>query len=288
MLNSMTAYAHGEASGEALVASWEIRSVNHRYLDLSLKLGDLGRPYEAKIREAIAAKLARGRIDATLSLVRHGGVDTTLLDQSLIENLQNWQQQVATVIPAAQPLSVGEVLAWPGVMGAAAVDEKAVEVAVFKALDSALKRLIDARHSEGSRLEKMIVVRLNEMRDIVSALKGELPRLEQLKIQRWQSRLNELTSEDLDPVRLNQEIALMVSKGDVAEELDRLESHFKEMDLIIVSNKPCGKRLDFMTQELNREANTLGSKAFDERMTQASVSLKVLIDQVREQVQNVE
>ena len=288
MLSSMTAYARGEASGEALVAIWEIRSVNHRHLDLSLKLGDLGRPHEAKIREAIAAKLARGRIDATLSLVRQSGVDTAALDLGMIKDLHGWQQQIAAVIPAVQQLSVSEVLAWPGVMGAAAVDKKAVESVVFKALESGLNALVDARQSEGSRLEEMIVVRLKQMRGIVSALKAELSQLEQLKIQRWQNRLGELTSETLDPVRLNQEVALMVSKGDVAEELDRLESHFKEMDIIIASNKPCGRRLDFMTQELNREANTLGSKAFDERMTQASVSLKVLIDQIREQVQNVE
>ncbi len=288
MIASMTAFCRSQADMAEGSLVWEIRSVNHRYLDVHLKLPDELKILETGCREVINARLNRGRIDAILKLepTRKTGTEL-LINPEAISALGDALAGISSRLDNIGTINPCDVLRWPGVLQEPVSDvEKLVDVA-RDTLDTALTELLESRRREGSRMQALITERISTARKIVAELRASLPDIEQGMQQRWQKRLDELEQE-VDPSRMAQELALLLTRNDVSEELDRLDTHFDEVERVLEADKPAGRRLDFLMQELNREANTLGSKSVDMRNTNASVELKVLIDQMREQVQNIE
>ena len=284
---SMTAFARRDAHTAWGDLAWEIRSVNHRYLDISRRLPDALRALEPAVREAVAARLKRGKVDLLLTH-QPGEVAGQLdLDEELLRRLVDLAHRVEVLAHNVTSLSTADLLNWPGVVKTAEVDEEGLRKAALDLLDQALDDLLATRAREGARLAELIVERLDRMRAVVEELRGFLPELVPAHRRRLAERLAELRDE-LEPGRLEQEIVLFAQKADVTEELDRLAAHIKEVRRVLDKGGPVGRRLDFLMQELNREANTLGSKAADLRLTNAAVELKVLIEQMREQVQNIE
>ena len=288
MTASMTAFSrrHRDFAEGRLV--WEIRSVNHRYLDVHLKLPDDLRSAEPSCREQINDQLGRGRIDAALRFEPVTTADqTTDVSVQALEALSRAIDTVANTIPQTGKVDPCEVLRWPGVLEQSSTDFDSLAVSAVELLDESLQDLVASRQREGARLADMIRKRILSAREVLSNLRNQLPDIEQDMKTRWQRRLSEL-GDDVDAARIAQEQAMLLTRADVSEELDRLDTHLAEVERILNGGKSVGRRLDFLMQELNREANTLGSKANDLRNTNASVDLKVLIDQMREQVQNIE
>jgi uncharacterized protein (TIGR00255 family) len=288
MIASMTAFCRAQLEQPQGHLVWEIRSVNHRYLDVHLKLPEELRSLEPSCRERVNKRLNRGRVDA---LLKFEAAPSTA--KELVINSESLDAIVLAVEQVrARSLDCGQVspidmLRWPGVIEQTKNDIDSLTQAALDSFDNALSELTETRTREGARLGKLISDRIDAARKIVGALRDDLPEIELSMKQRWQRRLDDL-GDEVDPARLNQELALLLTRSDVSEELDRLDTHFDEVSRVLGEKKPVGRRLDFLMQELNREANTLGSKSVDLRNTNASVELKVLIDQMREQVQNIE
>jgi uncharacterized protein (TIGR00255 family) len=288
MIHSMTAFARREAEGDWGSAVWELRSVNHRYLDVGVRLPEDLRFLEPEVRARAAARLRRGKLECTLRYQPRGtGAGALDLDMELVEQLAKASRQVDEKLFNPAAISSLDVLRWPGVVRTALPDQDAVAAAVLGLLDAALGELAEARRREGERIAEMLGQRLADMRPLVAAVREQLPGVLAGMRERLRGRLAELAAE-LDEARLEQELVLLASRMDVAEELDRLDAHVAEVEHILGSDEPTGRRLDFMMQELNREANTLASKSAAAETTRAAVDLKVLIEQMREQVQNVE
>ncbi len=288
MLNSMTAFSRFEYAADKFSLIWEIRSVNHRYLDAHFRLPENTRFLEVVLKEKLGAVIKRGHIEASLVINLANTPDNeATVNEEKLQVLYKLSQKVSTTF-STTALSVAEILQWPGVIDAQSLDEDDLEAAVLDSLDHALDDLISNRRSEGKRLAAMLEERIEDMQNIVAALRASVPDYELAHQERFIQRLERLEDQELDSLRLNQEIAILISKSDVSEELDRLESHVVEFANILQSGGPVGRRLDFLLQEFNREANTLGSKSIHKDITAASVDLKVLIDQLREQSLNVE
>ena len=267
---------------------WEVRSVNHRYLDVHLKLPDELRSGEPLFREKVNDRLGRGRIDAALKFEPAHGVGLLSdVNKQALEALGKALDDVRAIIPHSGKVNPCDVLRWPGVLEQPATDFDSLSASAADLLGQALDDLTATRQREGQRLSALIGQRVDGARNIVTDLRAALPEIEQDMKSRWHRRLSEL-GDEVDAARIAQEQALLLTRADVSEEIDRLDTHLDEVQRIIHGDKPAGRRLDFLMQELNREANTLGSKAADLRNTSASVDLKVLIDQMREQVQNIE
>lgn len=288
VIRSMTAFARQEQQNDEGELSWEIRSVNHRYLEVSLRLDERFRPLELAIRKLLAEKLARGKVDAVLryqpSTVQKGQLD---IDQALAESVIKRCEQVAELAAESTAIDPLRILQWPGVIQPEAVDQAKLNESVMSLLATAIDELVVTRETEGDALQKLIVQRCDEIAAISEEVKGRMPDILAQHQQRMLDRVGELQVE-LDPERLEQELVLLAQKSDVAEELDRLESHVAEVKQVLQRDEPVGRRLDFLMQELNREANTLGSKSINTETTNHSVQLKVLIEQMREQIQNIE
>jgi uncharacterized protein (TIGR00255 family) len=285
----MTAYAREQLDAPWGLASWELRSVNHRFLDATVRLPEELRSLESAVRDRIGKALHRGKLDCTLRLRAAPGAGKALeLDLALARRLAEAGHAVATVLSAgAAPLSAADVLRWPGVIEDSGVDLDTVGKALLTLLDTAVDELVDTREREGAKLRTLVLERCREIERIVGEVRQRLPAIIDGQRQRLRSRLAEVAAE-LDPARLEQEIVLFAQKIDVSEELDRLEAHASEVREVVDRDGPIGRRLDFLMQELNREANTLASKSADTQTTRAAVDLKVLIEQIREQVQNLE
>ncbi len=288
MILSMTAFARSERESEFGNLRWELRSVNHRYLDVSVRLPEALRVLEFKVRERVSGQLRRGKVECGLRF--HPAVQQSrafAIDTQLVERLAGAVDEIADLMTNPAPTSPLEILNWPGVMQTEETDlEPLYEIALTE-LDEALQDMLASRAREGDKLKVLILQRCAAIDGLVAKMVTHLPALrEQLK-QRLESRLGEL-QETLDPGRLEQEIVIQVQKMDVDEELDRLTAHVQEVRHILERDEPVGRRLDFLMQELNREANTLGSKSTDTEVTRTSVDLKVLIEQIREQIQNIE
>lgn len=283
----MTAFAREgrETPWGALV--WELRSVNHRYLDISLRLPDELRALEPGVRERIQSRLERGKVDAGLRWQPQESVSGLALDAGAAGELLRMAGQAGALAPGLGPLQVIDVLRWPGVLRTPAVDVESLTRVSFEVLTSALDQLVATRMREGERLKQAIAQRLRSARELLVGIVPLLPELTQNFRERLSERLAEL-AQGPDPARVEQEIVIYASRIDVSEELDRLAAHIAEVERLLDRNESVGRRLDFLMQELNREANTLGSKAADLRLTNAAVDLKVLIEQMREQVQNIE
>lgn len=288
MIASMTAFARAETTGEWGAAVWELRTVNFRYLDISVRLPEDLRALDPGVRESVGARLARGKVDCTLRYRRAGtAADSLRINTALVNQLVHASNEVESLIGEHKPLQPIDVLRWPGVIEPAPLDLDSVGGAAMAALDSALDDLVDTRRREGEKILGMLDQRYLEVEQVTRRVRECLPDIQRTARDRLTARLGEI-KENLDADRLEQEMVIFASKTDVAEELDRLDAHCQELRHVLASSKPAGRRLDFLMQEMNREANTLGSKSADNATTRASVDLKVLIEQMREQIQNVE
>ncbi len=288
MLHSMTAFARYEYAVDHFTLVWEVRSVNHRYLDPHFRLPESVRFLEMALKDKLATLLSRGHIDANLTINQSDNVKHAVdINQDALLDLKRLADEVTETIDVRR-LSVTEVLQWPGVVQPHTIETEELEAAVLDSLDLALDDLLSNRQSEGGRLAKALTTRVKAMRQIVSQLQANLADYELSHQEKFRDRIEKLHDQDFDALRLSQEIAILISKADVTEELDRLESHITEFANILESTGPVGRRLDFLLQEFNREANTLGSKSIHKDITNASVELKVLIDQLREQALNIE
>lgn len=289
MPRSMTGFARSEAKLPWGTAVWEIRSVNHRYLEPSFRLPEDFREIEPNLRDAMRKNLQRGKVEASLSIQWEQGAEAELgIDLNRVAQLTNAAQQINELLgTAAAPLNALEVLRWPGVIQKQELDREAMQESVLTLFDQALEGLIEHRSREGAELEQLILQRLDGVSAQVVAVRARLPEILQMQREKLQTKLAALQV-DLDPDRLEQEIVLLAQKADVDEELDRLDTHVIEVKRSLKQTDSLGRRLDFLMQELNREANTLSSKSIVSDTTQAAVELKVLIEQMREQVQNIE
>ena len=284
----MTAFARQEEQVEQGDLTWEVRSVNHRYLELSLRLDERFRSLEMPIRKLFADKLARGKVDAVLRYkVPETQLSNVEIDQALAKSIVESCEMIAGFSDQTAPIDPIKVLQWPGVLKAVSLDQSALNASVMASLHKAIDELILTRETEGAALQSMIGQRCLEIDGIAKEIRQRMPAILAQHQQRMQERVAELQV-NLEPERLEQEMVLLAQKSDVAEELDRLESHIVEVQQVLQRDEPVGRRLDFLMQELNREANTLGSKSINTETTNHSVQLKVLIEQMREQIQNIE
>lgn len=288
MIRSMTAFSRQEGNIENGLLVWELRSVNHRFSEVSLRLPEDIRFLETQVRERIAGQVKRGKIDATLRVQTATGQQQPLdIDKVLVEKLAHVTREIDQQLYNAAPINALEVLRWPGVLQAPQQDLDKLADDILTLLDAALAELLESRAREGEKLKAMVEARCDAMTAQIARVETRLPDILQGMRQRLQQRLQEIQAE-LDPARLEQEIVLLINKADVDEELDRLKAHIEEVRRVLNQDQPVGRRLDFLMQELNREANTLGSKSVSAETSNASVELKVLIEQMREQIQNIE
>lgn len=287
MIHSMTAFARAEQAGANGTLSWELRSVNHRYLEPHLRLPEAFRDLEGAVREALRNGLSRGKVECTLRFSDDTAGKALQVDLQRAAQLVNAAESVAGLIKQPAALNPLEVLGWPGVLVANAADPQALNQDALALFGQALNDLKNGREREGAELAKLLNERLDSILEQVVTLRELVPQMLGGQRQKILDRCAEMQVE-LDPQRLEQELVMLAQKSDVAEELDRLNTHVSEVRRVLKTGGQAGRRLDFLMQELNREANTLGSKAFDTRSTQAAVNLKVFIEQMREQVQNIE
>ncbi len=287
MIHSMTAFARAEQANANGTLSWELRSVNHRYLEPHLRLPESFRDLEGAIREALRNGLSRGKVECTLRFSDDNAGKALQVNLERAAQLVAAAENVAGLIKQPAALNPLEVLGWPGVLVADAADPQALNQSALALFIQALNELKKGREREGAELAKLLNERLDSILEQVTALRELVPQMLAGQRQKILDRCAEMQAE-LEPQRLEQELVLLAQKSDVAEELDRLSTHVNEVRRVLKTGGQAGRRLDFLMQELNREANTLGSKAFDTRSTNAAVNLKVLIEQMREQVQNIE
>lgn len=288
MIRSMTAFARAEADLDAVQATWELRSVNHRYLEIQPRLPEGYRQLEPTVRERVRAQLERGKVDVTLRLGEAAGEGGRLeLDQGLAASLVELAEQAHWQLGTARGLTTGELLQWPGVVRTPVLAEGEAERRLQEALNHALAELVAAREREGAALAEAMTERLETVETGLATIRRRLPEVRQALRERLEGRLQEL-QQQVDPERLEQELVLATQRTDVDEELDRLATHLAETRRVLEAGGPCGRRLDFLMQEMNREANTIGSKSADPEVSQTVVDLKVAIEQMREQAQNIE
>lgn len=288
MPSSMTGFASTEALVEPFRLIWELRSVNHRFLEIGVRLPDDLRALEPDCRGHINAALGRGKVDCSLRVaLAEGHTREVQLQGEVLEQLRALETETQSRFPDARPLAVGEVLRWPGILEEASYEPASLETPVMQALDDALDSLAAARQREGRRLAEALVQRCDAVSSIVSGIRPRIGVAEKRYREKLQERLDRLDV-TTNPERLEQEVALLTQRLDISEEIDRLEGHIEEVRDVLKREEPIGRRLDFLIQELNREANTLSSKAQDADLTRDAVELKVLIEQMREQAQNLE
>ncbi len=288
MVLSMTGYASQEYNTCGDILLLELRSVNHRYLELLIKPDDNLRNFESTIRQQIQAKLGRGKVDCRISLVRNNALQAApVLNHGVLQQISESAKTAAQYFPHTQPVNMLEILRMPGVLQTEPVDTDRLEHDLKIALDAALDDLIAAKAREGEKLKAIILQRLAQIEQLVAKVKPMMPTL----VKQYQEKLTLKLAEahaSNDDERIRQEIVLFAQRIDVDEELSRLDSHISEVKRILDDKAAAGKRLDFLMQEMNREANTLGSKSVAIETSQISMGLKVLIEQMREQIQNIE
>ncbi len=286
MIHSMTAYARREIKGEWGTGTWEIRSVNQRYLETFIRAPEQFRGMEPVIRERLRKHLQRGKVEVFLKFAANPAhVGELTINESLAEQLIKSAQWVQS--QSNGDINPVDILRWPGVMEAEELDMDSVNTALIAGFDEVIEDFKQARGDEGANLQEMIATRLDAILEQVAIVESHLPEIAKWQREKLNLKLEELKT-DIDESRLEQELIYLAQKQDVAEELDRLKSHVKETKKILTKGGACGRRLDFMMQEFNREANTLGSKVINTDITAVAVECKVLIEQMREQVQNIE
>ncbi len=286
MIRSMTAFAAGERTTEWGTLGCEMRAVNHRFLELGVRLPDELRLLEPALRERVSARVSRGKVDLTLRLRAGEGGGTLQVNDALLRQLGALAHDFDARFPALRT-QFTELLQFPGVLQSKANDPAALHAQALALLDEVLDEFIAAREREGGKLVTAILERVDGIAVQAAQVRTLIPAIRAGQRAKLDARLADL-AQTADPGRVEQELVLSLQKLDVDEELDRLDSHVAEIRRIFTQEKPVGRRLDFLLQEFNREANTLGSKSVDARTSNIAVELKVLIDQIREQVQNIE
>ncbi|RLA17896.1 MAG: YicC family protein [Gammaproteobacteria bacterium] len=288
MIRSMTAFASRELEVAGFFLSWEVRSVNHRYLEPAIRLPENFRFVEPEVRVSIGKWLKRGKVDCTLVCKREEGEEgAVIVNTVLAKQLVGAMSELEGLMNEPSAVSPLELMRWPGILQAPEVDREKLAESVAALLNETLEELVEAREREGERLRQLIVDRCDSISRQVELAKERLPNVMVLLREKMNKRIAEMVAEP-DQDRLEQEMAMLSQKYDVDEELDRLCSHIEEVLRTLDQKGAIGRRLDFLMQELNREANTLGSKSTDTNMTRISVEMKVLIEQMREQIQNIE
>jgi uncharacterized protein (TIGR00255 family) len=284
----MTGFAREDTETQFGTLTCELRSVNHRYLDVHFRLPEELRAKEIELRQRIGNTLKRGKVDCSLHLRRSGSTAAALeINADLVRQIGARIDEIVTLVPAAQAVDPVDILRWPGVIEEPAIDTDPLYDAATVLLEHTLGALGQMRSSEGQRIASMLETRCKDILLLAAGVRERMPQVLDAVRAKQQERIDKLDI-DADPARLETELALVAQKLDVDEELDRLESHISEIRTALQNKDAVGRRLDFLMQELNREANTLGSKSADAETTKAAVELKVLIEQMREQIQNVE
>lgn len=288
MIASMTGFARREATGPWGTLVCELRSVNHRFLECSFRLPDEVRATEPELRQIATRELRRGKVDCSVSFRATHGADIALdVDPQALERVLTRVREVAAALPGTHTVNVMDVLRWPGVVREDNTGSEEVVAAARKLFADTVADLAAARGREGVRLRELIEQRCGNLEGLVAQVRTRLPEVQAKVRERLNERLADLKAQ-VDQDRLEQELALLLQRLDVDEELDRLTGHIAEVRRIVGASEPAGRRLDFLMQELNREANTLSSKSQDLETTRAAVEMKVTIEQMREQVQNIE
>ena len=287
MILSMTGYANTSANFATGSLTLELRSVNHRYLDIQLRMPDELRSFEGALRELISAQLQRGKVECRINYLARDTQNATTLNLELLQQLSNWNREVQIYMPEAASLSVADVLRWNGMLTTPTISNDELNSTLTGLMQTALQEFKSSRAREGEKLKGFLSVRLEKIeylrQEVMPHVPAAIAAYEARLINRLKDALQ--TSED---ERIRQEITLFASKIDVDEELSRLYSHLTEMRRILKQGGAVGKRLDFLMQELNREANTLGSKSVDAEVSRSAMEMKILIEQMREQIQNLE
>jgi uncharacterized protein (TIGR00255 family) len=288
MIKSMTAYACNEAEIGNLTINCELRSVNHRYCDITVKLPDRLRSIEADVRTVIGEKVNRGKIECALSYKKQDkNGQNFIINMNAVNALLAATDQIEQLMPAALAFSALDILAFPGIQQEPEADKVQLNDSIINLVKQTVTQFLDVRAREGHQLKLLLEERCAKMQGFVVLAGQRLPEVLLLIRARLKDRITDLVAQpDFD--RLEQELVMLTQKLDIAEELDRLNTHINEVLRVLNQNEPIGRRLDFLMQELNREANTLGSKSSDKEMTQIAIELKVLIEQMREQIQNIE
>jgi uncharacterized protein (TIGR00255 family) len=286
MIQSMTGYAIANAESPRGALTLELRSVNSRFLDLQFRVAEELRAAEPLLRELIAAKIARGKVDCRLYYA-NAAAQAQQLNERTLEQLRALAQEAGKAFPGAAPLRVADVLRWPGVLAEAAVDEERTRPVLEALCRRALEDLAAAREREGAKLAAILRERVADMRRRLAEVAPLVPEAIATHRARLAERLREVISAGVEE-RIRTEIALFAAKSDVDEEITRLAAHLEEVERVLARGGAAGKRLDFLAQELNREANTLASKAAGLKIADCALELKLLIEQIREQVQNIE
>lgn len=288
MIKSMTAYGRIEQSGDWGEASCEIRTVNHRYLEMSIRLPEELRFLEQKFRERISKKLKRGKVDCNIRFAQYESSNDALpVNQVLLAKVIETAEKTSSQLKTPAPLNPLELLRWPGVLDKDVPDPEEVGAPLLELIDQTLDTVIDTRQREGEKIKTMVLSRCSTIKEIVSNVRELIPNILDALREKLSQRAQEL-SDEFNKDRLEQELLLLTQKMDVAEEMDRLDAHVDEVERVLDQEGPVGRRLDFLMQEMNRESNTLGSKSAHLDTTNSSVNLKVLIEQMREQIQNIE
>lgn len=288
MTRSMTAFSRKELKAPWGTLSWELRSVNHRYLEISPRLPETLRDLENPVREKLRKALSRGKVECTLKLKGEDAAPGDLeINETYVKQLLDAAHKISAITGDTGSLSVAMLLNTPGVVQTPETDQSEIQQAALSLLEDALKEFLEHREREGEGLKNIIQDRLDKIEEQVKVVRQHIPEILAAQKEKLLAKLEEITA-NVDQDRLEQEIVYVAQKTDVDEELDRLETHVKEVRRNLKQGGSVGRRLDFLMQELNREANTLGSKSINTLTTQAAVELKVLIEQMREQIQNIE
>ncbi len=288
MIRSMTAFARSERQHDGWIITWELRSMNHRYLDTTIRLPELLRTLEPIVRERIHDALNRGKLECNLKFQSGTGLPAEFfLNKPVAQRLLQLAAELEQFMGPGTGLRPVDVLSWPGVVGETEPDLEKIQAATLAGLDAALTELIATRQREGQRITQLLLQRCDSMAVQIRQVRLRRPEVVVKLREKLLARLADLALEP-DAQRLEQEMAIMAQRLDVEEELDRLDAHLAEISHVLQRAEPVGRRLDFLMQELNREANTLSAKSADTETTRAAVELKVLIEQMREQIQNIE
>lgn len=286
MIRSMTAYASGERNLDTGTLACELRAVNHRFLEIGARMPEELRALEPAMRERIASRVSRGKLDLGLRLRPREHDETLHLNPALVSRMGALARTLQEHFPTLR-VEMTELLKFPGVLHVDAADPTALQTEAMALLDAVLDEFVAARAREGAKLTNVILERVDAIAQRAAEARALMPTIRAGQRQKLEQRLADLP-QPLDPGRFEQELVLALQKLDVDEELDRLDSHIVELRRVLSQKEPVGRRLDFLLQEFNREANTFGSKSVDARTSALAVELKVLIDQIREQVQNLE
>ncbi|HXU93470.1 MAG TPA: YicC/YloC family endoribonuclease [Gallionella sp.] len=287
MILSMTGYAAASAELDSGSLTLELRAVNSRYLDLQFRMLDELRVFEGAMREAISAQLQRGKVECRVNYAARSAQSGAALNRDLLLQLAAWNKEVQDVLPEARPLSVADVLRWNGVLETPTASADELRTALLDLLQEALQEFSASRAREGEKLKDFLLQRVEKIEALREGVIPHVPAAIAAYEQKLIARLRE-AMQNAEDERIRQEITLFANKIDVDEELSRLASHLTEMRRILTQGGAVGKRLDFLMQELNREANTLGSKSVDAEVSRSAMEMKILIEQMREQIQNLE